>query len=283
MSTIPSLGAIKKYTGEYVYAAVANKIDKYVCPDCNRDLILKKGDIRIHHFAHLKDDIPCTYYNRPSESQIHKDAKMLLKNILDNKRQIVFNRSCLNYESYCIDKKIDEYIIPEVSETSQILIEYRFDYNGLKIADVAYIDNNEIVCLFEIYNTHKTEEYKRPEPWFEINALDLINLVNENNPIIKIECIRKITCEKCILIKCNRCENSCEKFIMNTNKVSTKICKKCDIDIYDRIYLNISYSDKDEIKKYRGRFDPQYKKWYIENNNQHKAVILARWKVWKPL
>jgi hypothetical protein len=47
MSTIPPLDAIKKYTGEYVYAAVANKTDEYVCPDCSRDLILKKGNIRI--------------------------------------------------------------------------------------------------------------------------------------------------------------------------------------------------------------------------------------------
>ena len=87
MCDVPQLGALKKGTNEYIYPAAASKMDKYVCPDCGKDLILRRGQIRIHHFAHLRDDNPCTYYNKPSESQIHKDAKMLMKSLLDKKKQ----------------------------------------------------------------------------------------------------------------------------------------------------------------------------------------------------
>ena len=35
-----SLGAVNKHTGEYVYPKIANRKDKYVCPECNKDLTL---------------------------------------------------------------------------------------------------------------------------------------------------------------------------------------------------------------------------------------------------
>jgi predicted RNA-binding Zn-ribbon protein involved in translation (DUF1610 family) len=59
MCSVPPLGAFIKNTTKYVYPAVANKSEKYVCPDCNKDLILRKGQIRINHFAHYKSDSPC--------------------------------------------------------------------------------------------------------------------------------------------------------------------------------------------------------------------------------
>jgi hypothetical protein len=283
MCDSPSLGALKKYTGEYIYPLIANKSDKYICPDCKKDLILKKGNIRIHHFSHIKDDNPCNYYSRPSESQIHKDAKMLLKNVLDNKKQIIFIRECNDNDSSFCNSNTEEYEIPEITSTSEIVLEYSFNYNGLKIADVAYIDNNEIVCLFEIYNTHKTEEINRPEPWFEINAIELINTVNINNDMVKIKCIRKYLCQDCKLIKCSRCDNLCPIAIMNSNRYDKTICKVCYCYFFLlKIFLIVPFQEKDEIKKYGGKFDSTYKKWYIDLSNKYKETILLRWKEWTP-
>ena len=45
MTHILSLGANNKQTREYVYPKIANKKDEYVCPDCNKDLILCQGEI----------------------------------------------------------------------------------------------------------------------------------------------------------------------------------------------------------------------------------------------
>jgi uncharacterized protein YkuJ len=192
---ITKLGAINKNTREYIFYKMANKKDEYICPDCNKEIILCKGEIRVPYFRHKIDTInPCNYYDKPNESQIHKDAKMLIKSLLEKKVLLSFIRNCI-----CC-KKNEEFKIPEIIESSSIHIEYRFEYNGSKIADVAYIEDDEILCIFEICNTHKTSCENRPEPWFEIDALSLINLVNKSeiNNNLKIPCIRCEKCEDCI-------------------------------------------------------------------------------------
>jgi len=194
------LGALNKNTGDYICPRLANKKDKYICPDCKKDLILCQGEIRAHHFRHVADNKqPCNYYNSPTESQIHKDAKLLIKQLLEQKIPIKIVRNC----SSC--KGSEMYEIPELTESSSINLEFGFDYNGLKIADVAYIDNKDIVCIFEIYKTHRTAPEKRPEPWFEINATNLILQGNDpSNPALT--CIRKSKCEDC-LSKYKRIQN----------------------------------------------------------------------------
>ena len=204
------LGAINKLTGEYIHPFFANKNDEYVCPECNRDLILCKGEIKIHHYRHKTDSaILCNHYSNPGEAQIHKDAKRLIKSILERKIPFSIVRKCVSCETS------EEFDIPEIDETSKIMLEYRFEYNGLKIADVAYIENDEIVCIFEICNTHKTCSEDRPEPWFEIDARTLIEAVSNNNTVLKIPCIR---CEKC-----DNCKSSNSKSDIIQNWFSSGI------------------------------------------------------------
>ena len=63
----------------------------------------------------------------------------------------------------------------------KIEVEYRFEYNGSKTADIAYLDNNKILYIFEI------------------NVTDFINKVNDNCLInLQIAYIRDI---KLILTK----------------------------------------------------------------------------------
>ena len=192
-----TLGAINKNTGKYVNPIIANKKDKYVCPCCDKDVIPKQGKIKRHHFAHKKSDNPCNYYNHPGETQIHKDAKMMLKMVIENKTPISFIRPCKSCN------KLEECEIPEVDENSTIEIEYRFDYNGSnKSADVAYIQDGEIMCIFEVCNTNPTCEENRSNDidWFEFDAISFINMVNENNSSslnLKIPCIRDRTCDDC--------------------------------------------------------------------------------------
>ena len=193
MNSLISLGAINKITGEYVYPKIANKKDEYSCPECNKDLILCQGDIRVHHFRHKVATNPCHHYSSPTETQIHKDAKLLMKTLLDKKIPVSFVRNC------CCCKNNEEFEIPETSETSNIELEHRFEYHGPKIADVAYIENGEILCIFEICNTHKTSGENRPEPWFEIDAETLIRIANDNClSQIQIPCIRCEKCEECV-------------------------------------------------------------------------------------
>jgi hypothetical protein len=260
MTQLIFLGAKNKVTGEYVYPKIANKKDKYICPDCEKDLIVCKGEIRADHFRHKVDTIkPCNYYNNPTESQIHKDAKLLMKTLLDKKTKIIFERNC------CSCKYIEEINITEISETSKIELEHRFEYNGLKIADIAHIDNGEIKEIFEIFNSHKTQSENRPEPWFEIDALTLINLVNEsNNEVcreIKIPCIR---CKKCILCKVK--EN-----IKLRQEIKQDIEVKQDIEKAKKIlkkWLLIA----DEKRLYTNFSDLQI--YYTSNMEEEHAVVI---------
>ena len=190
-----SLGAINKITNEYVYPKIANKKDEYICPECTKDLILCQGEIRVHYFRHKVDNInPCNHYNYPTETQIHKDAKILMKNLLERKIPISFNRICCSCKKY---KKLKN--IPNFTKDYVIELEYRFEFNGLKIADVAYIEDNKLSYIFEICNTHKTCSENRPDPWFEINAETLIKIANDTNlNTIEIQCMRCEKCDDCV-------------------------------------------------------------------------------------
>lgn len=185
--------ALNKINGNTVYPKNANKCDKYICPECKADLILRQGDIRTHHFAHKSYETKCNYYNR--ESQTHMDAKELLKNILESHAELTIRRQC------CSCKSSMDYIIPTMTDTSKIVLEYSFKLNGItRRADLAYLDNNEVVCLFEICYKSKTEECNRPTDieWFEFQAEDLIkNAEQSTKDAIVLHCIRNTECVDC--------------------------------------------------------------------------------------
>ena len=48
------MGALNKKTDEYIFPLYANKKFNYYCPKCKNDIIFRKGDIKVPHFAHKK-------------------------------------------------------------------------------------------------------------------------------------------------------------------------------------------------------------------------------------
>ena len=209
MTTHFSMGAINKFTNDYEYPQMASKEkNKYKCPSCNKDVIFKKGLIKKPHFSHYKSDNPCFYYDKPNESQIHKDAKMLMKSLLDNKKNISITREC----KYCQQrncpyiKNINYDICNEdYNENTKAFIEYKFIYNNSKkSADVALVENEKIKYIFEICYKNKTKEENRKEPWVEIDSEDLLNKINSGEIIdedgnIELRCIRNYKCDECII------------------------------------------------------------------------------------
>ena len=214
MTHLLSLGAINKLTGEYVYPKIANKKDEYICPECNKDLILVQGEIRVHHFRHKVDSInPCHHYSKPTENEIHEDAKKLMKTLLENKTHIQFIRECVSCK---ISAEIN---LPEITECSIITLEHRFNYDDkLRIADVAHTLNGEIKGIYEICHTHKTCTENRPEPWVEIDANSLLTLVNTNNEPLIINCIRCEKCEECIETEKIQIKKKKDKFKKDRSK-----------------------------------------------------------------
>lgn len=190
-----NLGAINKVTKKYELPKFANKANKYECPDCHQKVMLKKGQKRRAHFSHYKSTnakTACKYYERVGESQIHKHAKIMMKYVLEhNKCSIKQTCSCC--------KEVKTFNIPKIEVDYEVDIEQPFVYKKCnKIADVSVSKGDNIKYIFEICYKHKTHEGDRPEPWFEIDAVDFIQYVeNNDDEDVEIDCIRDMNCKLC--------------------------------------------------------------------------------------
>jgi len=45
---------------------------------------------------------------------------------------------------------------------------------------------------------------------------------------------------------------------------------------YQKIYLNVPFAKKDEVKGMGGKWDPEKKKWFIESTNKNKDQIISQ-------
>jgi hypothetical protein len=187
------MGAINTETGNHVYPAVALKGQNYKCPECEKPVIFRNGKIKAKHFAH-KANSNCSFYDHPNESQLHREAKRQMCTHLNNKRSLIIQRKCLTCP------RMKEYELSNFyTESCCAKEEHNFDYNNSKYsADVALLDNNKILLIIEILHTHQTEESRRPEPWVEVKAIDVINQINSTGSIPNLNCMRNpILCESC--------------------------------------------------------------------------------------
>ena len=202
MNTIPQhfyMGAINKEKNEYVLPVNATKKTKYKCPVCDSDILFKSGKKRMKHFCH-KAKSKCSYYNeRSNENPIHIEGKRLMKKLLDDKQKLFIWRKCKCCEEEEEVLTIDCYTDKMVSGE-----EHYFKHDSKKcFADVALIDDNETYFVFEIKNTHATDEDRRPsDKWCEIDAEDFIIRMMQKTNInvdgeIEIECVRDIRCNEC--------------------------------------------------------------------------------------
>jgi hypothetical protein len=187
-------GAIDKQTNLLVDPQVAARRTLYECPGCTRDVFVRKGEIKIPHFAHKKDkNATCTYYNRnPSKDQQHKNAQLKLKQFLERGVEIEISRICIGNCGTVFNWGVN------YTPGSIIKLEHSFKYNdSTKKADVAFLHDGKIIVIFEVVHTHFTKELDRPEPWHEISAAE-INKIPSDSTSVKLLCLRQKTCKSCI-------------------------------------------------------------------------------------
>lgn len=189
------------YNGNIYTPAEAFRDDlkRLNCIDCGDTVILKAGHIRAWHFCHLSKE--CEYGKGGGESIWHKQAKYtLLKMFNEKKKIIILKKNCCN----CDDNDIIE--IYKKNNNYEMKLEYKYDENNLYKADIAIIRKNKLKYIIEIFYTHKTDENKRPEPWIELNALDILEqkfLICRREKNICIKCINKINQNELIVIENN--------------------------------------------------------------------------------
>ena len=174
------MGAIDIESNMYFSPSEALKGKTYKCNDCENRVILRKGSLRKPHFAHYSQTNTCGYYDKPSESQVHKDAKALMKKMLLEKNAIQFIWNC-DYPQ-CHNTRSNCYIFQDspsivYKEGDEVVLEYR-DKDNKWVADVAVINDGEVRYIIEIKHTHQTN-LGRPEPWFEVDASSFIQSINE--------------------------------------------------------------------------------------------------------
>lgn len=263
-----SFGALVKGSNDYIYPAKAEKKIKYICPHCEKDVLVRKGNIRIHHFAHCKSDSPCEYYNNPGESEIHKEAKLLLKTILNEKRKLNIQRKCVK----CDDLKEVLTDFNLYTTTSNVILEFPFIFNNSqKKADVALLNDERINVIFEICYKNKTCEENRPEPWIEFKAAEFINLVNqqEKNDILNLICIRHYKCGNCILneeYEKKKREEELEKLRKKREEQIARERKELENKLKDLEAWNLQ-QEEIALKREKEMIEEAKKKWELHQKN----------------
>lgn len=192
-------GALQKGTRRYISSRVATKSTRFECPSCNKDVVFRAGTRRVPHFAH-KANSACTFYGHehtgPTESDVHKHAKLTLAEILKSSHEIEIFTFCefasIRREHECHPCGTSRF---KLAPNQRVVAEHRAT-DGC-VYDVAVLNDadDSVACVFEIVHTHATET-RRPEPWYEISA----PAIEESSR--RFRCVRtdRAVCEKCTAV-----------------------------------------------------------------------------------
>lgn len=184
-----------------------------MCPECRNEVIPRQGNIRKHHFAHKMSDNPCSYFDRPTESQQHAIGKRLIASLLQDGKEMEISYRCIyNSTPHIIYEKF------KMIEGDTIVLEYR-DPKGTYVADLAILNNGFPRVIIEICHTHKTTTNVRPEPWFELSTEHIFG-TDLSKDVFHVECSRSRTslgsaCVYCRLdIKMGAIDTSTGAFVL---------------------------------------------------------------------
>ena len=151
-----------------VHAKSALRDAHYSCPRCGDDVILRRGEIKIAHFAH-KAESACT-----SETIAHKTAKLLIFQVfsdwkLGQGQELIVEVGC-NFYEFC-DNTVKYPIRDKVTAAR---IEYII---GSHRADVMFTKGDDPVLAIEVKVSHAVDDHKAeslPIYFIEVDAEDVI-------------------------------------------------------------------------------------------------------------
>lgn len=169
------------------------------CLDCGEELIVRKGEIKVHHFSHktkCSNPVISTHLGS-GETREHIDAKYKIVERFNNSTNIqISKRTC--HRCYKIETLHD---LTKYKQNGYLAcIEYGYSDKNMvrRSADVAITDNSgNIHMIIEILNTHATPEANRAGyNWIELNANSVINNTDDHFCCVR-DC--RDTCSGCVL------------------------------------------------------------------------------------
>ncbi len=182
------VGVINIETNKYEHILHVEKPNKYKCIGCGDELILRKGEKLFQNFVH-KNLLPCDYFKNPSQTQLLTDAKMFLQRLIENNLVTVYRKCSI----CCMNQKIN---LPVFDETKSVVLDYGKGRNKI---DLVYLDQNNIICGFEVYDEEPKKKSKTTNDYYKINMSELVYKITRSFATNKIEvnCCTNIVCGNC--------------------------------------------------------------------------------------
>jgi hypothetical protein len=208
------------------------------CPTCGQQLYLRavaeecKRRPHFSHFPHGEKDAEgkCTRFSGPTESELHKEAKVLVARFLQTGGLLTFARArrCKHPTTCRMSVKMPE-------GGSVVVEPHMAPVDGAPTwrPDVAVLDAHGAVCaVVEVFNTHKTGECSgRPRDfWWDVDAADcravLPDLLRSGAKALEkpLQCHRQAVCEACVEAK-KRAEAARAKEEERKKKRPCVVCK----------------------------------------------------------
>jgi len=141
--------------------------DDYFCPSCGTFAILKRGEIKVPHFAH-KENSSCT-----NESITHKTAKLLIIQAVSDWKSGRGPRPAVHRECCICEKYFNQPLPDKVTGARE---EQRTE-DGHRV-DVALLSGDNPVAAIEIYVAHAVDSVKAGQlklPFVELRGDEVIS------------------------------------------------------------------------------------------------------------
>lgn len=173
-------------TGFSVSPAHASCSRDYICPVCDEEVYFEAGEIRREYFSHSRSATRCNIYASRSKSETHRYTKQLLKAHLESPRgRIVIRHSCSRTwksRPHCYGAGFKSSKILALQSNERVILDYS-DPDGEWVADLAVLDSDgNMKYIIEVKTRFATT--KRPEPWFEVDAKEIVRQEHEKKDIV---------------------------------------------------------------------------------------------------
>jgi len=137
------------------------------CPICRHLVILKLGDVRVHHYAHYRDEnCPAT----EPETALHLNVKFYIARQLERRLPLVIEQPCAGeYQCGSVRR------VPWLDGWEEVHVEYSVDHYQ---PDIALLRDGQVLGAIEVLVTHAVESGKADYfarlgvSWLEVRATE---------------------------------------------------------------------------------------------------------------